>query len=219
MERTVPVLDKSGKQVGTFELPAECLEAERGGQAVHETVVAHLAECRAGTASTKTRAEVRGGGAKPYRQKGTGRARAGTIRSPLWGGGGVVFGPKPRSYAKKVNRKVRNLAFRRILHDRLRDEELIAVDSLDFDAPRTKDLVTVLQALSAGENVLVVLESADDNLERSIRNLPNAEAMTLEELNAYALMRRRKVVFTQAALEAFSTQIAATKRAEVANNE
>ncbi|MFW5802899.1 MAG: 50S ribosomal protein L4 [Verrucomicrobiota bacterium] len=219
MERTVPVVDKTGKQVGTFELPAASLEAERGGQAVHETVVAHLAECRAGTASTKTRAEVRGGGAKPYRQKGTGRARAGTIRSPLWGGGGVVFGPKPRSYAKKVNSKVRKLAFRRILHDRVQDEELIAVDALQFDAPRTKDMVALLHAVGAGENTLVVVESADENLLRSIRNLPNAEVMTLEDLNAYALMRRRKVVFTQAALEAFSTHIAATKRAEVANDE
>lgn len=219
MERTVPVVDKTGKQVGTLELPSACLEAERGGQAVHETVVAHLAERRAGTASTKTRAEVRGGGAKPYRQKGTGRARAGTIRSPLWGGGGVVFGPKPRSYAKKVNDKVRKLALRRILHDRLRDEELIAIDTLQFDAPRTRNMVSLLHAIGAGENALVVVESAEDNLMRSIRNLPNAEAMVLEDLNAYAMMRRRKVVFTQSALEAFSTQIAATKRAEAANDE
>lgn len=219
MERTVPVSDKNGKQVGTVEVPPECLEAVRGGQAVHETVVAYLAGQRAGTASTKTRAEVRGGGAKPYRQKGTGRARAGTIRSPLWGGGGVVFGPKPRSYAKKVNRKVRNLAFRRILHDRLRDDELLVMDTIEFGVPRTKDMVSLLNAVGAGENVLVVVESLDDNLERSIRNLPTAEAMSVEDVNAYAMMRRRKVVFTQGALESFCAQIAATNRAEVADDE
>lgn len=219
MERTMAIVDKSGKEVGTLELPTEWLETERGGQAVHETVVAFLAGHRAGTASTKTRAEVRGGGAKPYRQKGTGRARAGSNRSPIWGGGGVVFGPKSRSFAKKVNRKVRNLAFRRVLADRMHGGELIVVDDIAPDSPRTKEMVAVLNAVGAGESVLVVCEELDRNTELSIRNLPRAEAMTVSEMDVYHMMRRRKVVFTQAALQAFGQAIAASSRAEVAENE
>lgn len=219
MEQSVPVVDKQGNEVGTMDIPPQWLEAERGGQAVHETVVAYLADRRAGTASTKTRAEVRGGGRKPYRQKGTGRARAGTIRSPIWGGGGVVFGPKPRSYHRKVNRKVRNLACRRILHDRLRDGELIVLDKLELSAPRTKEMVGLLNAIGAGEHTLLVDAHVDRAAHLATRNLPNAEIVAVDELSAYQMMRYRRVVFTQTALETFGAAIDGTKRTEVAENE
>lgn len=219
MERHVPVVDKHGNQVGTVDVPDAWIEPKRGAQAVHETVVAELAQRRAGTASTKTRAEVRGGGAKPYRQKGTGRARAGTNRSPLWGGGGVVFGPKPRSYAKKINRKVRNLAARRVLHDRLQENEVIVLDALDLMTAKTREMARLLDAVGAGQNALVVDTAAEEATARAIRNLPNACAVAVEEVDVYSLMRYRKVVFTKDALTAFGTVIAAAQKNEVDDHE
>src|SRR5919109_3944659 len=143
---SIPILNTSGKKAGTRGLPSEWFEASVNGPLMHQVVVAGMAAIRRGTHSTKTRAEVRGGGRKPWRQKGTGRARHGSIRSPIWTGGGVAHGPSPRSYEMRVNKKMKRAALRSALADALQSGKLVVVDDLSFDEPRTKDAVGVLEA-------------------------------------------------------------------------
>lgn len=155
MSTSVPIVDSAGKEVGVADFDAAWLEREKGDQAVHDTVVAFLAGLRAGTACTKNRAKIRGTGAKPWRQKGTGRARAGTVKSPIWRGGGVVFGPTPRSYAKRVNRKVQSLALRRTFTERVDAGDVIVVEELVVAEPKTKCFVEFLNSIGAGDDALV----------------------------------------------------------------
>src|SRR4051812_4243639 len=151
----IPVKNLDGKEKGAYEVKFPLVEDGRGTQAVHDVVVAYQANQRSGTASTKTMGEVSGTGKKPWRQKGTGRARAGSFASPLWRGGGVVFGPKPRDFGKKVTRKTKQLALRRVLTDRLNAGEILVVDDLKLDSPKTKGFVQVLQNLElAGKSAL-----------------------------------------------------------------
>ena len=222
---TLTVKTASGADLGTpVEIDESWLEYEKGEQAVKDSVVAFLAGCRAGTASTKTRGEVSGGGAKPWRQKGTGRARSGSNRSPLWRGGAVVFGPKPRSYAKKVNSKVEKLALKRVFTDRIKDNELIVVDDIKLDTPKTKDFVAFLKAIGVEGQKVVVLVKADalyevedekakggfrfPNIVLASGNLSNVNLIAAESVNVYSLMWGDKVVITSAGLKALGQRLA-----------
>ena len=169
---------------------------------MHQVVTAQLAARRAGTHSTKTRAERRGGGAKPWRQKGTGRARQGSIRSPQWRGGGIAHGPKPRDYSQKTPKKMIKLALRSALSDRAADGKIIVVDSFGFDAPKTSDAVKAIDSLGLTDEgrVLIVLDGDDANTALSFRNIPNVHVLPSGELNAYDVLVADTVVFTQSAL-------------------
>lgn len=207
MKDSLTILKQDGEQSGTLELKPEWIELNKGTQAVHETVVAHLAAKRAGTASTKTRGEVRGGGAKPYRQKGTGRARAGSTRSPIWSGGGVTFGPKPRSYNKKINKKVRRLALKRAFSERLNADEVAVVEDVNIASPKTKEFISFLNSVGMPEDVLVIVDSRTENHKLASRNLAKTELSTAMDVNTYSMLRHRKVLFTTAAFNNFVQRI------------
>ena len=183
---------------------------------MHQVVTAQLAARRAGTHSTKTRAERRGGGAKPWRQKGTGRARQGSIRSPQWRGGGVAHGPKPRDYSQRTPKKMVKAALRSALSDRAADGKIIVVDGFDFAAPRTKDAVAALDALGTEGRVLLVLSADDANAALSFRNLQNVHVLPTGELNAYDVLVSDYLVFTETSLP---TADAPTQPAETSADE
>jgi large subunit ribosomal protein L4 len=199
----------SGQQKGEVEIPDDLLILnKRGTQALKDTVVAYLANQRQGTAKVKQRSEVSGGGKKPWRQKGTGRARAGSTRSPLWRHGGVVFGPHPRDWSLKVTKKVKALAFRKALSERLAAGDVTVIDPLKLDSHKTKDFVSTLQNLKLEGDVLLVTATVDDNLNRASRNVPWVEVARPEELNAYTLLRFDRIVFTEPAFEAIAQKLA-----------
>jgi large subunit ribosomal protein L4 len=200
---TVKVTDQRGKSVGEQELDPAVFDIEVNEPAMHQVVVAGLASARRGTQSTKTRAEVRGGGRKPWRQKGTGRARHGSIRSPIWTGGGVAHGPKPRDHALRVPKKMKRLALRSALTDRARAGRIKVVDGISFDEPSTKDALEVLESLGTdGQTVLVVLASPEEVVEKSFRNLPEAKIDYPGNLSTYDVLYAEWIVFTRDALEA-----------------
>ncbi len=194
------ILDIQGKVVGDVELSEAIFGIEPNEPVVHQVVVALLANKRQGTKNVKTRAEVRGGGRKPWRQKGTGRARAGSSRSPLWRGGGIVFAPKARDYSQKVNKKVRGLAMRSVFSAKYQDEELRIVDAINFEQPKTKEMVKVLNALNAQKS-LVVLPEKDENVVLSANNIAGAATTTVNELNVYDMLKYEVLVLTKGALE------------------
>jgi len=195
------VKDIQGNSQGELEIKFPLLENHKGTQAVHDTVTAYRANQRSGTACTKTMGEVAGTGRKPWRQKGTGRARAGSFASPLWRGGGVVFGPKPRDFGKKVNAKVRNLALRKALTERLKAGDVVVVDEISLKSPKTKDFVALLKALDLRRSVLVVSSNPDTNLKLAARNVPEVEVTGATSLNTYQVLRSHKLLFTRGALE------------------
>jgi large subunit ribosomal protein L4 len=190
-----------GADQGELEVRLPLIENGVGTQAVHDVVVAQMAARRMGTACTKTVGDVAGSNKKPWRQKGTGRARAGSFRSPLWRGGGVVFGPKPRDYTKKVNQKVRQLALRKALSERLKSGDVIVVDDLKLQAPKTKEFLALLEALKVEGTALVVSAAADQNLQLASRNIPYIWLTTSEQLNTYDVLRPDKLVFARSAFE------------------
>lgn len=194
------VKDLKGNDQGEVEVPFPIIENGKGTQAVHDTVVAYMAAQRAGTACTKTMGDVNGSGKKPWRQKGTGRARAGSFASPLWRGGGVVFGPKPRDFRKKVNAATRLLALRKALSERIKASEVIVVDDLKLASPKTKEFTSVLDSLAPAETVLVVTEAIDQNLQLAARNLGHVEVATGAELNCYQALKSAKLLITRGAL-------------------
>ncbi len=187
----------NGTEAGAVELDDATFGIEPNAAVMHQVVTAQLAACRSGTQSTKTRAEVRGGGAKPWRQKGTGRARHGSIRSPQWRGGGVALGPKPRSYAQKTPKKMIQLALRSALSDRAAEGNVVVVDAWGFAAPRTKDAVAALVALGVEGRVLVVADRDDTNTWKSFANLPEVHVLSPGELNAYDVLVSDVVVFSR----------------------
>src|SRR2546421_7262512 len=195
------IKDTKGNQQGELEVKFPLVEDGRGTQAVHDVVVAYQAGQRMGTASTKTMGEVAGTGKKPWRQKGTGRARAGSFASPLWRGGGVVFGPKPRDFGKKVSRKTKALALRKALSERLRAGDVLLIDDLKLESARTKEIVGVLSALELKGSALIVSQAPDKNLTLASRNVPNVALTTSESLNTYDVLRPDKLVFTRGAFE------------------
>lgn len=196
----VDVLNIKGEKVEEINLNDDVFAIEPNEAVVHQVVVAQLANKRQGTQSTKTRSEVRGGGRKPWKQKGTGRARAGSIRSPLWKGGGVIFAPKPRDYSQKVNKKMKRLAMKSVLSSKVLDNELIVLDSLNFDAPKTKNMVEVLKNINANK-ALIVVASNDENVYRSARNIPEIATATVDSLNVYDMLKYYQLVVTKEAAQ------------------
>lgn len=186
-----------GKEAGQIELNDAVFGAEVNEYAIHEVIVAKLAGDRQGTQSTLTRGEVRGGGIKPWRQKGTGRARQGSIRAPQWVKGGVVFAPKPRSYNKKVNKKVKRLAMVSAYSAKVRDEEMIVLDALSLDAPKTKEVVKLLENLKVDGKALIVTAEKDEDVIRAARNLPGVLTGTVGALSVYDLVNCDKLIVTQ----------------------
>jgi large subunit ribosomal protein L4 len=199
----------------SIDLPAEIFDAKTNVSLIHQVVVAQLAAARQGTASTKTRGEVRGGGKKPYRQKGTGRARQGSTRAPQFAGGGVVHGPQPRSYDQRTPKKMKAAALRGALSDRARNGRVFVVSALlSGDVPSTKDASLALAKVSAAKNVLVVAERTDELTWRSLRNVLSVHLLEPGQLNTYDVLISDDVVFTQAALESFLAGPAAGKSAK-----
>jgi large subunit ribosomal protein L4 len=198
----VEVRDQSGKRVGEQQLDPAVFDVQVNVPVMHQVVVAGLAASRRGTHATKTRAEVSGGGTKPWRQKGTGRARHGSIRSPSWVGGGVAHGPHPRDHAMRVNKKMKRLALRSALSDRAREGRIRIVDSLTFEEPSTKAAAGALGALEADGRVLLVLAAPTETVEKSFRNLPNVKVAYPGNLSTYDVLYADWVVFLRQALEA-----------------
>ena len=194
---SVTMRTTNGTEAGAVELDDATFGIEPNAAVMHQVVTAQLAARRSGTQSTKTRAEVRGGGAKPWRQKGTGRARHGSIRSPQWRGGGVALGPKPRSYAQKTPKKMIQLALRSALSDRAAEGSVVVVDAWGFAAPRTKDAVAALVALGVEGRVLVVADRDDTNTWKSFANLSEVHVLSPGELNAYDVLVSDVVVFSR----------------------
>jgi large subunit ribosomal protein L4 len=201
------IKDIKGNNQGELEVKFPLVEGGKGTQAVHDVVVAHRAAQRMGTASTKTMGEVAGSGKKPWRQKGTGRARAGSFASPLWRGGGVVFGPKPRDFSKKVSRNTRQLALRKALSERLRAGDVVLVDDLKLGSPKTKEFLGVLSALELKGTALIVAQGADKNLTLASRNVPDVALTTSNTLNTYDVLRPAKLVFTRSAFEQLEARL------------
>jgi len=197
---TVTVKTPAGADAGSLELDATTFGIEPNVPVMHQVVTAQLAARRAGTQSTKTRAEVSGGGAKPWKQKGTGRARAGSTRSPNWIGGGVALGPKPRSYAQKTPKKMIKLALRSALSDRASEGKVIVVDEWKFDTPSTKGAIAALAALGVEGKVLLVLDRGDVAAWKSFRNLGHVHIIETAELNTYDVLVSDFVVFTKSTL-------------------
>ena len=197
----VPIMDTEGKKVGEVDLVEELFGIEPNTYAVHQVVRMQRAAARAGTASTKTRSAVRGGGCKPWRQKGTGRARAGSSRSPLWKGGGTVFGPSPRDYSFRVPRKVKRLAFSSALSAAARDERVLVVEDFELERPSTRTGKEILQNLELVGRVMVVVSEDDENVEKSFRNLALAETFLPRELNVYDILRFDRLLFLRGALD------------------
>jgi len=197
---TTTLFDRSGKDLGSVELNDELFAAPINEAVLHQVVTAQLAGRRIGTHETKTRGEVRGGGRKPYRQKGTGRARQGTKTAPHYRGGGVVFGPHSRSYEQRLPRKMRRIALRGALTAKLGDEAIRVVDSFGLDAIKTKDVLVVLGALRATGRVLVVAPVADERLRLSARNLPTVEVILADSLNVVDVLKADTLVIEQLAL-------------------
>ncbi len=197
---SVEVRDQNGKKVGEQELDAAIFDVKVNVPLMHQVVTAGMAAQRAGTHSTKTRAEVSGGGKKPWRQKGTGRSRHGSNRSPIWVGGGIAHGPKPREYDKKVPKKMKRFALRSALTDRAREGRITVVDGLSFEAPSTKDAVGVLEGLKIDGLVLLVLSGPDQVVERSFRNLSLVRIAYPGNLGTHEVLYADWIVFTKDAL-------------------
>ena len=209
MQNTLDILDCTGARVGEYTIPEGVIELEKGTQAVHDAVVAYLAGTRAGTACTKTRGLVRGGGAKPWRQKGRGGARAGSSRSPVWVGGGTIFGPQPRSFAKKMNKKVLALALKRALSERIAEGDVIVLDKFALPDHKTRSAVAVLKNINvANDTILLSVPEYEEAAVCATGNLPNLVLRRSATVNVYEMLRFKKLVFTKDALDAFIGRLA-----------
>ena len=197
----IPVYSKEGEKVDNLQLDDKKFGGPIHKKLLRDAIIMYEANKRQGTASTKTKGEVAGGGRKPWTQKHTGRARAGSIRSPLWKGGGVSHGPKPRDYSFAIPKKARRLALYTALSAKARDNELIVIDDLNFDIPKTKQMVGILKALNMdNSSCLIVVSRANETVWKSARNIPYIKIMTSAELNAYEVLRPKKVLLTKEAL-------------------
>lgn len=197
----VNVYNILGEQVGEIELSDNVFGVEIHHDALHQVVKNHLANLRQGTQSAKTRAEVRGGGRKPWRQKGTGRARQGSIRSPQWTGGGIVFAPKPRDYSLKVPKKVRRLAMKSALTSKVLSNEMIVLDELRLAQPKTKEMANILSNIKASKKALIVMDEKDVNVIKSARNIPNVETTLVSTLNVYDILKYDSFIITKDAVK------------------
>jgi len=213
MATSLDVVDAAGKKTGSVDLPASVFDVQTNVPLLHQVVVAQLAAARQGTHSTKGRGEVSGSGVKPFKQKGTGRSRQGSVRAPEHRGGGIVHGPTPRNYAQRTPKKMIAAALLGALSDRARGERLHVVESFGTDAPSTKAAAAVIASLTAGRNVLVVIERDDEVSLKSVRNLKSLHVITPDQLNAYDVLVSDDIVFTKGAYDAFVS--AKTKKEEV----
>ena len=204
----VSVLNMEGSEVGTIELSDAVFGVEVNEHLVHQAVLSQLANNRQGTQKAKTRSEVSGGGRKPWRQKGTGRARQGSTRAPQWRGGGVVFGPTPRSYKFKLNRKVRRLALKSALSSKVQDNEFTAIDGISFEAPKTKQMVKVLENLNSPVKTLIVVDEITLNVEKSASNIPGVKLLDAKHVNVYDILNSDKLIMTEAAIKAVEEVLA-----------
>lgn len=198
---TVTMLNMDGKEAGTLELKDEIFGIEVNEYAVHEVVKNYLANQRQGTQSAKTRGEVRGGGKKPFRQKGTGRHRQGSSTDPTQVGGGVTFAPKPRDYRYPINKKVKRLAMKSALTSKVAEQEIIVLDELSFAEPKTKEMVKVLANVNAGKKALIVMPEKDENVIRSAANIPGVTTTFVNEMNVYQILNHISFITTKAAIE------------------
>lgn len=196
----VALYNITGEQVGEIELNDEIFGVPVHRQVMHDAVVAHLARCRRGTHSTKTKNEVSGSGRKPWRQKGTGRARVGSRRSPIWTGGGITFGPKPRNYGYKLPKKVRRLALKSALSSKVKTGEIKVLDQLQIEQPRTKEMVKLLKSLAVDNKALIVTAGSNENVFKSARNIPGVKSLRAGSLNVYDLLAFDTLVITKDAV-------------------
>ncbi|MGO9586388.1 MAG: 50S ribosomal protein L4 [Limisphaerales bacterium] len=204
----IAIKNIEGKKQGELEVKFPLIEDGKGTQAVHDVVVAYQAAQRMGTACTKNVGEVSGSNKKPWRQKGTGRARAGSHQSPLWVGGGVVFGPKPRDFGKKVSKNTRALALRKALSERLKAGDVVLVDDLKLASPKTKDFAGLMSTLELTGTTLVVSTGTDKNLTLASRNIESVTLATSDSLNTYDILRPDKLLFTKSAFEKVEARLA-----------
>jgi large subunit ribosomal protein L4 len=208
MSTKIDIVNVKGEKVGDYELADNLLEFEKGTQAVHDAVVAYLAETRSGSACTKTRAEVSGSGKKPFRQKGLGRARAGSIRSPVWRHGGRIFGPKPRDFGFKLNVKVKKLALKRSFSERVKENSIVVLDDLALVDHKTKGFASMLKQLKLGKKVLVSVKEYDEKVLLATGNLPKVVLLKADSVNTYQVLDADKLLFTKDALDAFVKRLA-----------
>jgi large subunit ribosomal protein L4 len=204
---TIRMCDSKGAEMADLQFSEELMEVDQGLQAVHESVVRYQARRRAGTASTLSKGEVAGTGAKPWKQKGTGRARAGYKQSPVWRGGAVAFGPEPRAYGGKINRKVAKLAFQRAFSEAVADGEILVVDEIATTDGKTKSFVAFLEAIKIEAPALVVVDRVTPELEQAVHNLDRIELTSSESLNVYQLLRYPRIVLSKAAMEALQGRL------------
>lgn len=197
----VTMLNMAGESVGDIELNDEVFGIEVNEFAVHEVIKNYLANQRQGTQSAKTRGEVRGGGRKPFRQKGTGRGRQGSRTSPNHVGGGVVFAPKPRDYSYSVPKKVKRLAIKSVLTSKVQENEIIVLDSLSFEAPKTKEMIKVLENIKAAKKAIIVLDEKDDNVIRSASNIPGVKTTLVSTMNTYEVLNATSFIVTKDAIK------------------
>jgi large subunit ribosomal protein L4 len=201
------VKDINGNQQGEYDIAEDLLVFDKGGQAVKDAVTAYRAGLRAGSASTKTRAEVRGSGRKPWKQKGLGRARVGTKQNPIWRGGGVAFGPKPRKYNKKLTKKVARLAFRRAFSEKVAAGDVEVLDELTLPEPRTKLFAEIMEKVGTGRLTLILVEALDDNLKMASRNIPGIDVKMVSNVNTYDLLRYSKIIIVKDGLQTLVSRL------------
>lgn len=213
------VINSLGKKVKKIELNDEVFAAEYNEPLIHQAIVAQLANARQGTKSALTRTEVRGGGVKPWRQKGTGRARQGSIRAPQWTHGGVVFAPKPRDFSKKLNKKMRQGAFISAISKKFSDGDVIILDKLTLDSGKTRDAVKVLNAIGVTKSAIVVTRDVVESVKRAINNIPKVELSPAELLSVYDVVKADKCIFTVDAIMAVQDKYFMTVEGEVEDNE
>jgi large subunit ribosomal protein L4 len=206
------IKDMQGNGQGELEVSFPVIDNGKGTQAVHDAVVAYQAAQRSGTASTKTMGEVAGSGKKPWRQKGTGRARAGSFASPLWRGGGVVFGPKPRDFTKKITKTTKQLALRKALSERIKAGDVILVDEFKVESPKTKEFLSFLSALDVNGSALLIAQDKNQNLALASRNIQYVELTTSDVLNTYQVLRYDKLIFSRGAFEKIEQRLTGTKQ-------
>ena len=207
MSKSLLVKNKDGKDIGDYDVPENLLEYDKGDHAVHEVVVAYQAHQRAGTASTLSKSKVAGSGKKPWKQKGLGRARAGYKQSPIWRGGAVAHGPHPRSYKKKISKKVAKLAFRRAFSEKVQQNEVILIEDLNLESPKTKELNKIYRNLGIERGCLMVVDEVSQNLFLSSRNIQNIELISADLLNTYKLLLYKSVVVTKAAMNVLEKRL------------
>lgn len=198
---SVKLFNMKAAEVGNLDLNDVLFGAEYNEAVIHQAVVTRLSNERQGTKSTLTRSEVRGGGAKPWRQKGTGRARQGSIRSPQWVKGGVVFAPKPRDFSKKMNVKAKEVALFSALSQKIRDDEVIFIDEIKVEAPKTKEMAAFLNAFKLDKSVLVVMDNADEAVLRASANIPEITTIPADQINTYDVVKNAKIVISKKAVE------------------